>query len=335
MLPSCVVREKKRVNRMNVRRLAKEATVGAVAQSPATLAEFETLLRALRSSKQSGGATALVCLRAAVAADILAKWNDGNRRLDEVSVQRYRRDMDAGRWQSGREVCFGIFDACAVGDGQHRFAAQVASGTDQTYTVRVFDDHEAFALYTATIDSGRIRSLADLLRIFGIAESSAAAATFERVVNAMHAFTGARAGRLSKQERLDFANRYIVPIRYVLHLPRRDFKAHVLAAIAFAYHKHPDAVEAFVASVTSGANLPARSPALLFTKSIADMNAARNAGAKDRAMAKTLRLIHDGISSHKKTVGPQLRLTGDPTLRAVAAMVSKKVADDYAARASK
>lgn len=315
-----------------MKRLAKTVTEISV-PSPATLAELESTLRSLGAT--NSGAVAQVVIRASVAAEILAAWNEGNRRLDDIAVQRYRRDMQARRWQQGSVVGFGVFESnCAVGDGQHRYAAQVASGTDQVYSVRIFTDQKEFEWYVATIDGGRVRSLADILRIFGVAESTAAATTFERVVNAMHAFTGAKAGRLSKQERLDFANRYIVPIRYVLKLNHREFKAHVLAAIAFAYSKYPTAVEAFIASVTSGANLPARSPALVLAKSLPELNAARDAVAKDRAMAKALRLIHDGISSVTKS-SARLRITGDATVRAVSELVSKVTADNYASRCAK
>lgn len=319
-----------------MKRLAKTvATNGALTPSPATLAELESTLRAMGEAQQSGGATSLLTIRASVAADILAHWNDGNRRLDEIAVQRYRRDMESRRWQLGRETAFGVFDNCAVADGQHRFAAQVASGTDQTYNVRVLSDSKTFELYAATIDSGRVRSLADILRIFGVAESTSSATTFERVVNAMHAFTGAKSGRLSKQERMEFANRYVAPIRYVLRLNRRDFKAHVLAAIAFAYAKQPNAVESFIASVTAGANLPARSPALVLAKALPEMNAARDGIAKDRAMAKALRLIHDGISPSVTKASERLRITGDTTVRAISELVSKSTADSYAARCAK
>src|SRR5262249_5443456 len=160
----------------------------------------------------------------------------------------------------GETIGFGVFpDSIQLGDGQHRLLAQVASGTEQVYHVRVFTDDTEFAVFVMTRDSGKGRTLADLFTILHVTEGSGAAMAFERVTKALQTFMGATRGRLSRQERLDFAYKHAKEIRYVLGLPNRQFRAHVLAAVGIAYGKHPKLVGDFVAQVISGAGLAAGS----------------------------------------------------------------------------
>jgi hypothetical protein len=295
---------------------------------PRTMADLEALIRA-------GHDVPALIITPALALPILEQWNGGNRRRDEVTVQRYRRDMDANRWLAGGEIAFGVVEGAVVlGNGQHRIAAQVAAGVPQQYNARIFSDSDDFEVYVLSCDGGRNRTLADQFKIFGITESANAAAIFERTVNAMQNFLGQKAARLSKQERMDFALQYVKSVRYALSLPSREFKAHLLAAIVFAHDKKAKPTEAFIAQVMSGAGLAEGSPALVLGQALAEMNAATSFRAKDRAMGHMLRTIHDGINGKKRSAVIGARHAAKPMSEALSTLVSASAADAWVERQS-
>ncbi len=305
---------------------ATQAVPEARTMAPRDLLELEAVLR--------DGRTLYVVISAKLAEAALAAWNIGNRRYDEVTAQRYRRDMEAGRWLADGEIGFGVFagEPVQLGDGQHRLGAQVSSGTSQRYNARVFTDHDEFAVFVLTCGGGRPRTLADQLKIFDVAETSGAAQAFERVVNAMHGFMGAKASRLSTQERMDFAYAYVKPIKYAMTLPKRAFKAHLLAAIALAHSRRGKATEDFVAQVISGAELAYGSPALELSKALPDMNDARDAKSKDKAMGRMLRVLFDATNGKHSTAIVGAKASGAPMLRAISALVSADAANAWVAR---
>lgn len=292
---------------------------------PTTLDELEGILRR--------GRDVMVAIAPAIAAQLKEKWNEGNRRLDEVTVQRYRRDMESNRWLRDGEIGFGVLadKPTSLGNGQHRMAAQVASGTTQSYHARVFSDPDEFALYVLTVDGGKNRTLADELRIFGIADNSQSAQRYERTVNAMHAFVGARSCRLSKPERFDFALRYQKSVKYALGLPNKTFKAHLLAAIALAHTKRRSEVEDLIAHVISGEMLQA-GPALTIMKALPDFNEARKGSQKDRAMGLLLRAIYDGVRGKQRTSVEHVKSDSVPMREAITALVSSEAADGWIKR---
>lgn len=298
---------------------------GARCEAPKDLAALEAILR-------RGQSTATIAISATLAGAIRLTWNEGNRRYNEVRAQKHKRDMDAGKWLDGSEIAFGVFDGrIVVGNGQHRFGAQVASGTTQVYHARIFTDQSDFALYVATCDCDG-RTLADLLRIFGLADSNGAAQAFERIVNAMQGFCGMQPSRLNKGERADYAYLHAKSCRYVLGLPKRMFKAHVLAAIAMAHEKRPAEVERAIARVISGADLRAGSPELELSKALPDLNAARDGKAKDVAMGRVLRALCDAAHGRTRTAIFGARVTSNVMLDTIAEMVSPEVAELWAAR---
>jgi hypothetical protein len=295
---------------------------------PKTIADLETLLRL-------GQDIARIEITAPIAAQILEKWNDGNRRLDQITVQRYRRDMEASpsKWLADGEIGFGaLLEGTELGNGQHRMAAQVASGTTQRYHARVFTDSDQYGVYVLTSDGGRGRSLADHLKVFGITSSPGDSAAFEQVVNSMQAFLGAKPGRLSKQERMDFALPRVKEVRYALALPKKQFKAHVRAAIAFAYGKRPKPVDEMISRVISGADLRQSSPELVFSKALDELNSARGVKEKDRAMGRTVRAIYDGITGAKRTAVSRAAFNSDAMIRAITELVSKAAAEAWLER---
>ncbi|HEU4728410.1 MAG TPA: hypothetical protein VFT22_10985 [Kofleriaceae bacterium] len=291
-----------------------------------TIEQFEELVRRGRDIHRA-------VFTSKVVGEIRQRFNAGNRRYDEITAQKYRRDMEAGRWMPDREVGFGVIDGrIQIGNGQHRFGGQAASGTDQRYTVRVFTDPDDFALYVITCDAGRVRTLADYLSLFGVAPNSGAAALFQRIVNAMQTFVGERPTRLSPQERMDFSLQYAKSIKYVLGLPRRDFKAHLLAAIALAHARRKDAVAEFIGRVTVGADLAIGSPELELKTHLPAMNATNVAKEKDRAMGRLLRVIFDAVEGKRRTFIHQTKPESQVMRDAIAALTSREIADMWVAR---
>lgn len=296
--------------------------------APTNLTSMETVLRGVVG-------TGRVLITPEVAEQILEHWNasNGNRRLDEITVQRYRRDMDADRWIPGSVLAFGLFeDGMKLGDGQHRLKAQVVSKTSQEYGVRAFTEPEEFSAFVLTIDAGKARSLADQLRIFGVADSPGAASVFERVTNAMQLFLGERPSRQSKQERMDFATKYAPQIRYVLALPKREFKAHLLAAIVFARAKYPRETEALIAQVISGADLAPGSPALELSKAKVLWNEASLAAEKDRAVGMMMRVLFDGVRGKAKSSARKVAGNSSRVFEAIQAFCGAEVASQWTER---
>jgi hypothetical protein len=271
-----------------------------------------------------------VLITAKLADAILTQWNEGNRRRDEIAVQRYRRDMDAGRWLAGSVLAFGLLDdGCRLGDGQHRLAAQVASKTDQEYLVRAFTSREEFAAFVLTIDAGKARTLGDQLRIFELADTPGNAAAYERIVNAMQNFAGNRATRLSRQERMDFASQYIPQIKWALALPKREFKAHLLAVLVYAHAKHQRAIEALIAQVISGADLTTGSPALAISKAKVGWNDASNALDKERAMGLMMRVLYDAVAGRARTAAFHVPANSSRVAEAITHFVGAEAAEVF------
>lgn len=304
----------------------KNGAEGKSIERPRTLADFEALLRRDRDFT--------VSLSAKIVNEALLEWNKSNRPVDQVRVQAYKRDQNDGRWLAGETIGMGVFhDSIQIGDGQHRWLAQVASGTEQVYRIRIFTDETEFALFVVTRDCGKIRSLADLFTVLHVTEGTGAAQAFERITNSMQAFYGATPHRLSRQERLDFAEKHAKEIKYALSLPTKQFRAHVLGAVAIAYGKHPKLVGEFIGSVISGADLPAKSPALELSKALPGLNESRSPREKDRAIGVVMRVIHDGIRGKKKTtVQSLLRTDSSPIVAAIAEFAGASVAKAWVER---
>jgi hypothetical protein len=294
--------------------------------TPASLEELEALLR---REKDLHGVTII----AGVAKAILEHWNNGNRRIDQVAVQRYRRDQEAGRWLQDGEIGFGVFaDSITLGDGQHRLQTQVITGLAQRYFIRVVGDPGDFGMYVMTRDAGKGRTIADMLGIFGIAPANAS--TFERIINAMQSFYGTKAQVFSRQERIDFARDHVASVRYVLGLPRRRFKAHLLAAIALAYGKAPG-IQDTIAAVVAGTGLSAGTPAHVLSQSLAELNDAKDAKSKDRAMGMVLRVLHDGLLGRRRSAVTKVQADSTHVREGIGALVSKAAAEAWIERQTK
>lgn len=104
-------------------------------------------------------------------AEIYLSQNIRNRSLVAVTVDRYKRDMLAGRWRlSGDPIRFNRKGE--MFDGQHRLRACIESGVPfQSLVVRNLDEE-----VVNVIDSGRPRRGSDMLAIRGYAQTYVLAA---------------------------------------------------------------------------------------------------------------------------------------------------------------
>lgn len=313
---------------MKVTDMSKTTARGV--HEPRTLEEIEAILR---EPPEDAGSMKCVLIRisASLAAQIDEQWNEGNRPMNDIHVQQYRRDMTTENWLRDGEIGFGAIPGSlmALGNGQHRFRAQVLSGTTQQYLARVFFDADEYAKYVMTVDGGRNRTMADVYRIFNIVDATGASQAMDRIVNAMQNFSDQRPSKQSKTERLEFALKHVKGVRYALGLPRREFKAHLLAAVAYAFEKEPKSVEEFVASVVSGADLKPTSAALALKNSLPHLNGATGPKDKDRAAGLMARAIFDGCSGRRTTIAKAPRTS---CLPAIAHFLSKTAATAWARR---
>lgn len=303
-----------------------------VVKSHANLEKFAGELRGFLHSKKSVVLTDF-SISARLAGEIVANeggWNQENRRLVEIFVQKYKRDMDRGDWQPNSTIILGLFDDATVllGDGQHRLVAQSRSGKSQKYILKLYRDRQDFSDAVTTVDAGKARSLSDLATILGLTTGSAQA--FERTVNAMQMFHGDKPSRNTNQERLKFAAQYTRSLQYVHSLRTREFKAHLLAAIALAHAREPKVVEALIADVIRKSGLVDGSPAHALVQNLADMNAAPNWAAKQHAMVAVLRVCNDSRLRRTKSVVSRMRANAPHTFGAIAYFTNDSIATAYA-----
>ncbi len=123
----------------------------------------------------------------------LLESNTTNRTLSKKTVDKYADDMRGGNWElNGQSI--GISEDGILEDGQHRLAACVEAGVSFQTVVVYGVAPTAFE----TIDSGRKRSVSDVLKIKGYKHYNVLAAVAGRILNGKergleYAFKGGRA----------------------------------------------------------------------------------------------------------------------------------------------
>ena len=97
--------------------------------------------------------------------------NKGNRKISERIIRHYVHLMKTGQWKENGESI--VFDVNGVlKDGQHRLEAILRSG--KTFRIPVVEGVESDVM--ATIDTGKNRSLHDILQLNGFAQPNRVAA---------------------------------------------------------------------------------------------------------------------------------------------------------------
>lgn len=125
-----------------------------------------------------------------MAAKMLVK-NTNNRRLDPARITRYANDITNGRWVADTGELIKLDSEGNVLDGQHRLSAVVRSGKGIWIHLATGVASEVFDV----IDSGKSRSVADVLTIAGVPNAHKVSA-FVQAYNQMR-FTKLRAHKTS------------------------------------------------------------------------------------------------------------------------------------------
>lgn len=178
--------------------------------------------------------------------------NSHNRTLAESVIRRYAADIAAGRWKrNGASIVFGRSGRLL--DGQHRLQA-IARGTVsvESLVVRNADD----AVFD-TIDSGKSRSLTDIVGLMGVQNAKVASPA------ARLAYAYASGGSIAKPPPRIAVTEFVglnEGIKYAVEavsVPGLQFPKPALAAVLFLASPmslHPQA-NAFIEGLATGVGL--------------------------------------------------------------------------------
>ncbi len=195
---------------------------------------------------------------------LAATWLEGNvhnRRLREDVVQRYSRDMKAGRWRLTHE-CIAFDQDGVMVDGQHRCWAVVESGA----IVRFMVATEVDPASQAVIDGGLPRTMVDVMHLTYQEQD----VTSMDVALAKALAQGKMTGSLTRQEIVEAFTRYKPAIRFAIEVFPRKIRhvtvAPVLTVIARAYYTaNRDRLARFCEVLASGAGQKADGEASVIT----------------------------------------------------------------------
>ncbi len=110
-------------------------------------------------------------------AEKLLILNTNNRRVKEVTLERYARDMKNGRWTFTGEP-ISITENGVLGNGQTRLMACIKSNTPfKTLVVQ-----KLVTKAVRNTDAGAQRNVADVLKLDGIADSNILSATAKKML---------------------------------------------------------------------------------------------------------------------------------------------------------
>lgn len=218
---------------------------------------------------------------------VLDRMNTHNRNIADSVVERYARDMVAGRWlPAGDPIRFS--HSGLLLDGQHRLAAIVRSGTSQSVMV-VWNLEEQ----TQTVmDSGRKRAVSHQLTLRGVPNSSLIAATVRFILSVRATSTTVRTiavGPWSESEVMGFFEQHEQLLLKATEVGRRVHASihaspSVSSAMYFFFHQiDSQTCEDFFEKVITGTNLGAGDPVLLLRNAVV-----RNNGKQSRAQNNLL-----------------------------------------------
>jgi hypothetical protein len=172
-----------------------------------------------------------------VGPDLAARWLDGNthnRPLRSALVDRFARDMQAGRWQLTHQGIAFDPDHVLI-DGQHRLWAVVISGV--TVRMRVFFNEPLESMQA--VDTGLVRSNFDVLHLTG--EAGEISAKHLATLRAMLAGDGLKLPKMTVGEEAELMTRHTAAVDFAIeHLGACRFRgvatATVRGIIARAYY---------------------------------------------------------------------------------------------------
>lgn len=222
-----------------------------------------------------------------VGPDVATGWLEGNthnRPLKQTLVDRFVRDMQAGRWQLTHQ---GIaFDADGVLiDGQHRLWAIVLSGVP--VQLRVFFNEPIETM--RAVDTGLARSNFDVLHLSG--EAGEITISHLATLRAMLAGDSSHTPRLTVSEEADWMSKHAEAVNFAMeHLGTCRYRgiatATIRGIIARAYYSadHANLIHFCDVLKTGGSNDEEDVPIVLLWQFLAN-----NAGAGKARAVRRLR----------------------------------------------
>lgn len=235
-----------------------------------------------------------------VTPEIAVKWLErttSNRKLDQATVDRYARDMKAGRWHmTGDPIQFGISGRLL--NGQHRLWACVEADTPfETMVIRnLVNEIEIVDV----IDTGKKRTLGNALQIHGEKDANVLAA----IVSACWRYDSdrLRGPYPTHEEGLEYL-RDNPDVRDAVLIARRVYtslKAQV-SMVGAAYYLNsrvdPEAAEEFWRLAASGEGLPSGSPILAYRRWVISALAKRDKPRPETWLAYNLKAMQQWRTS--------------------------------------
>jgi len=192
-----------------------------------------------------------------VIAKAMLDTSPGNRGVSQATVLEYAEAMRRGEWhQNGNVLKFDTEGR--LRDGHHRLNAVILSG--RTVVMDVALGIAESALYS--IDCGRVRRLADFLRMFGEGKNANQRAAY--LSQCVQLLTGC----IVPMRTLDEYEKWMVPFGDGVEWALRDLTgfrhlntAPIAGALAFAYKSDPDGVILCGEQVCTGEKLSLGDPA--------------------------------------------------------------------------
>lgn len=208
-----------------------------------------------------------------VTPQIAKKWlaaGGKNRKISNPKIKEYANSMKAGKWILNGEGI--LFDANnKLIDGQHRLSAIVLSGiTIPMLIIRGIDDPRAFE----TIDTGKKRSVSDIVGMEGIKHAALTSAIAKRLVawnkcdnKSTFTLNCDNFLRIADYEILDYIKinnhkiqPFITDMSGSLPFKRCGAQSALIAALIICNEVDEVATMLFIEGLKTGANLPENSP---------------------------------------------------------------------------
>jgi len=170
--------------------------------------------------------------------------DEGNRRIDRITVEKYKRDMLNGSWIPTDEA-IGVDYQNRVYNGRHRLTAIKEIWDDGgNIEIPLYFTFNVLTTARFVIDSGRVRPLSDRLKL--IVDSKLASNRIAGFCRSLMKGLGSKQVRYTESEVAAFAHKWEHVIDWIhTHLPQG--RAEVQAVIAKAYLWYgPEKIEPFV-----------------------------------------------------------------------------------------
>lgn len=208
-----------------------------------------------------------------VTPELAASWlelNTNNRPLSPLTVKKYTLEMNAGTWRhpTGEALIFDNHNV--IQQGQHRLHAVVQSGKTIQFWVMFNADPDDFQV----IDSGKKRTIGDVMSMQGVKNQATVAATTRLLylhMNVTHSPHGSwDPKKITRSEIINFHQRYEKIIeRAVLEGERMRRTVRMSASQFAAVHSYVQIISEgttqmheFCDGVATGSMLPTHSPML-------------------------------------------------------------------------